>query len=184
MEIFSLGFLYLFLPVTVLVYYLLPRKDSRWKNGFLLLASLAFYLLSSPRFLPVLCLLAVTDYLLGRWIERLSVLPRQSPGEEIRQSRQRKLLLGIGLGKDLGLLLALEILDQLGVLGDKGIPLGLLVYAFTAGGYLIDIYKRDVPSEKNLVDYALFGLFSARATTAPLSDTARSGDSSRNGGPL
>lgn len=168
MEIFSLGFLYLFLPVTVLVYYLLPRKDSRWKNGFLLLASLAFYLLSSPRFLPVLCLLAVTDYLLGRWIERLSVLPRQSPGEEIRQSRQRKLLLGIGLGKDLGLLLALEILDQLGVLGDKGIPLGLLVYAFTAGGYLIDIYKRDVPSEKNLVDYALFGLFFCKSYNGPL----------------
>lgn len=62
----------------------------------------------------------------------------------------------------------MEILDQLGVLGDKGIPLGLLVYAFTAGGYLIDIYKRDVPSEKNLVDYALFGLFFCKSYNGPL----------------
>ena len=168
MEIFSLGFLYLFLPATILIYYLLPWKDSRWKNAFLLVASLTFYLLSIPKFLPVLCLLAVTDYLLGRWIERISVLPPESAETERRHRRLRKLLLGIGLGKNLGLLLVLEILDQLGVLGVRGLPLGLLVYAYTASGYLIDVYKRDVSCEKNLVDYSLFGLFFCKCFNGPL----------------
>lgn len=168
MEIFSLRFLYLFLPITILIYYFLPRRSCQWKNAFLLLVSLAFYGLSAPGFLPVLCLLAVTDYLLGRGLERLSVLPQQSAAAELRQKRLRKLLLGAGLVKNLGLLLVLEILDQLGTLRGKAIPLGLLVYVFTACGYLIDVYKRDVSSEKNLLDYALFGLLFCKCYNGPL----------------
>ena len=56
-------FLFYFLPVFLLVYFLVDRK---YKNGVALLASLVFYGFGSPRFLLILLLSILIDYFLVR----------------------------------------------------------------------------------------------------------------------
>ena len=55
-------FLFFFLPITVLTYYLCPR---RWRNAQLLLASLVFYGWGEPRFLPLMLIVILLNYFCG-----------------------------------------------------------------------------------------------------------------------
>ena len=59
----SLTFLYAFLPVTVLLYFLLP--SPRWRSGVLVAASLVFYAWGDPRSLPLLIGTALLVWLCG-----------------------------------------------------------------------------------------------------------------------
>ena len=64
----SLEFIFLFLPVTLAVYFLVPH---RFKNAVLLLSGLCFYAFGEPKFLPVMMLTIAVDYLFGLWIRHL-----------------------------------------------------------------------------------------------------------------
>src|ERR1700722_17119054 len=61
-------FLFLFLPVVLTVYLLLPGLRAR--NFWLLLASLAFYAWGEVGFIFLLLASTIANYLLGRWVDR------------------------------------------------------------------------------------------------------------------
>ena len=82
-------FLLWFLPVFLVVYFLVDRN---YKNGVALLASLVFYGFGSPRFLLILLLSILIDYFLVRQIDR-------SP-----EAKRRKLFLILSVVLNLGLL--------------------------------------------------------------------------------
>ena len=63
----SLEFLYLFLPLTLFAYFALPYGA---KNYVLLVASLLFYGVAQPRFLPLMLAVAIFDYFFGLFIFR------------------------------------------------------------------------------------------------------------------
>src|SRR5690606_7557039 len=63
----SLTFLYIFLPVTLVVYFLVPNLV--WKNGVLIFASLLFYAWGEPIWTFLLILSAGVDYIHARVIE-------------------------------------------------------------------------------------------------------------------
>lgn len=63
----SLTFLYLFLPLVLLGYFLLP---PRWRNAFLLLASLGFYAWGEPRYLFLMLFSTVFDFFIARFVYR------------------------------------------------------------------------------------------------------------------
>ena len=67
MEFSNLFFLYIFLPLTLLVYFVVPQM--RWKNYVLIAASLIFYAMGQPYFLPLLLLTAAGNYLLAFRVE-------------------------------------------------------------------------------------------------------------------
>lgn len=71
----SLVFLGLFLPITLVIYYLLYAlfRDVRWLNSILLLASLFFYAWGEPVWVFVLIMTALLDYGNGRRIDRYRV---------------------------------------------------------------------------------------------------------------
>ena len=62
----SIAFLYVFLPLTLLIYYAVPRKA---KNTVLLIASLLFYFYGEQKYTLLLVLSSVSDYLHGLYIE-------------------------------------------------------------------------------------------------------------------
>lgn len=64
MEFSNLFFLYLFLPLSIGIYYLMP--SLRAKNAVLLLSSLLFYTFGQVQTLPVLLLSALVNFLLAR----------------------------------------------------------------------------------------------------------------------
>lgn len=79
----STVFLFLFLPITLLGYYLLGR---RLRNSFLLLMSLLFYASGEPKFVFVMMASIVVNYLLGIALGRASRYCSQLCGRESRGS--------------------------------------------------------------------------------------------------
>ena len=62
----SLTFLFLFLPLVLLLYYILP--GIRAKNILLLVASLLFYAWGEPVYILLMILSVLVNWLAGRWI--------------------------------------------------------------------------------------------------------------------
>ena len=148
-------FLFLFLPVFLLVYYAV--KDS-WRSYVIVLGSYLFYAWWRPDFLWLLIGVSVGSYAFALAIER---------AEE--PARFRILSVGVTLN-----LLALgyfkyanfgvESLNAaLVAIGLKPLefahvllPIGLSFYIFHAISYLVDIYRREAPPAKNLIDFSAF----------------------------
>ncbi|MCM1308694.1 MAG: MBOAT family protein, partial [Butyrivibrio sp.] len=61
----GLVFLFLFLPVSILLYYICPQ---RFRNAVLLLVSLVFYAWGEPKYILIMIFSAVFDYVNGRLI--------------------------------------------------------------------------------------------------------------------
>ncbi|MCI8360586.1 MAG: MBOAT family protein [Clostridiales bacterium] len=162
----SLVFLYLFLPLVLLAYYLLPR---RLRNGLLLAASLLFYGWGEPSFLPVILFSAFINYLFGRLIERY----RERPG-------RARLFAALAVGLDLLLLAVFKyagflagslaaLLPGLGMTVPViPLPLGISFYTFQVVAYVADVYRRQVTAQKSFVQFAAFMSFFPQLIAGPI----------------
>lgn len=145
----SLSFLLYFLPVVVLLHYVLPEK---LQNAFLLLASLLFYAWGDARQVPLFAALLLVNWGMGLLIDR-----QISP-------KARKALLIAGMVCDFGALLFFKYTGFL--LGMTGLqpafvskltlPLGISFFIFQATGYLIDVYQRQTKPERSPVSFGAF----------------------------
>ena len=123
MNLYSLSFIYLFLPLSVLVYHAVP---ARAKNPMLLLISLAFYTLAEPRYLPLMVGSVLLDYACARALERF----------EGRQPLRTAFMLAV-LVKNAWLVI---MLSHLTANREIWRPLGVMIYALTSLGYVADVY--------------------------------------------
>ena len=149
-------FLFVFLPLFLGCYYLTPM---RWRSALILLFSYAFYAWWRPDFLLLLAGVTVGSYVFALFIDASA------------DERRRKRLVGIGITlnlltlgyfkyanfgvdafNDLVLLLGFEPMRMARVL----LPIGLSFYIFHAISYLVDIYRKEAPPARNLVDFAAF----------------------------
>jgi len=155
MDLISGGFL-LFAALTVLVYRALPPGlRPKW----LLLMSAVFYLWADVR-----CGLFLLLSVLSCWGAAL-YLPR---------AKRKRLLLGLALLFNLGLMAALKLLPRLlARMGGGGFallyPLGLSFYSLQAAGYVIDVYRGRIAPEKKLWRFALFLCFFPVVSQGPIS---------------
>ena len=152
MSFSDLTFLFYFLPLFFAVYYILP---FRFKNAALVLGSFAFYFIGA----------GTRDTLLLSGVLLLHyALARAMAGKEVRT---RKALLIIALAADLFCLVyfkyAAFILENLGKLTgtafslvELALPLGVSFYLFQSAGYLIDVYRGEVPAQRNFIDLAAY----------------------------
>ena len=149
-------FLFAFLPLFLLCYYLTPWRA---KSGLILVFSYLFYAWWRPDFLGLLVGVTLVSYGFA--------LAMGNTQDETR--RHRLLTTGVTLN-----LLALGYfkyanfgIDSLNValigLGFQSIefthvllPIGLSFYIFHAISYLVDIYRREAPPARNLIDFAAF----------------------------
>lgn len=145
----TLSFVLLFLPLSVLGYYLTP---SRGRNGALLLFSLLFCFLLQPHWLPVLCLSVGVDFGLSRLYPRLS-------------ARLRGLPLALSLAKTVLLLGGSAVACAA---WELAAPVGLMVCSITAAGYLAEQYRGEVEQPAGFVAFALFCLLFCKLPTGPL----------------
>ena len=60
-----------FLPITILVYFLIPARFLKARNLWLLIASLLFYGWGEPKYIAVMAFSIVFNYVFGRVIGRL-----------------------------------------------------------------------------------------------------------------
>lgn len=148
----SIPFLYFFLPLTLLVYAVAPRKT---KNAVLLILSLLFYWWGEPKYVLLMIFTVTFCYFAGIIIENR------------RNSPKGKLLLNFSVAVPLGLLALFKYADFL--LGSfnsltgadipllrLALPIGISFYTFQAISYVIDVYRGDVPAQKNYISLATY----------------------------
>ncbi len=160
----------LFFLVVFTLYWSMPWDRARvW---LLLAASFVFYAAWSEWLAVIICISTVMDYLIGRGLES-----SESP-------RRRKLLLGISLVGNLGLLAYFKyanfflhsVQEALKAAGAESslpvlnilLPLGISFYTFEAISYTMDVYRRRIPAERDLGHFMLFILFFPHLIAGPI----------------
>ena len=140
-------FLYLYLPIVFILYYITPFK---WRNVILLIANFVFYGWGEPIYMTVMAASILIDYGLGIMI-----------GKYREQRNIAKCFTAISIVMNLGLLVFFKYtdfiftnvgLDTLGI----ALPIGISFYTFQKISYIIDVYRRDVLAQKNIVNFAVF----------------------------
>jgi len=165
----SYPFIFVFWPVTAVVYFLLIR--FRWTlaaKGWLALASLFFYGYWDYKYVPLILGSILFNYLTGRWIASVS-------GSAVGK---RKAILAFGIVVDVALLgyykyanFFLENLSELTghhyPLLQIVLPLGISFFTFTQIAFLVDAYRGKV-HETNFVSYVLFVTFFPHLIAGPI----------------
>ena len=165
----SVPFLFYFLPCVLLVYFLVP---GTLKNGVLLLASLLFYGWGEPRYLLVMLAAIAQGYVFGLLIEKS------------RGKRRAGLYLALSVLLSLGTLAYFKYADfmirNLNALTGLSVPLlslalpvGISFYTFSAGGYLIDVYRGTVAPERSLLTFGTYLTMFPKLVSGPIASYAQ-----------
>lgn len=145
----SITFIYYFLPILLLIYFIVP---SKFKNFVLLLFSLIFYFLGEPKYIVVLILSCVLNYIFSKLIAK---------------GKFRKLLLILAIIYNVGQLLIFKYTDffitNINNIFNLDIalkyivmPIGISFFTFQALGYVIDVYNEKHPPATNLIEFMTY----------------------------
>ena len=143
-------FVYMFLPIVCLIY-LCSKKELH--NGILLAASILFYAWGEPRYLAIMLLTIIVNYLGAIAIEKWT--------------KYKKLSLILTIIVNLGFLAYFKyfnfLLDNINHIFSLDIkfvevilPLGISFYTFQAMSYLIDVYRDECKAQKDFYKLALY----------------------------
>ena len=147
----------------------------RGKNLLLIVASLVFYAYGEPVY--ILLMLAST---IVNWAFALAIGRAQTAGaEDGRRSRSAKLAVAAAVAVNLGLLgvfkyaaMAVGTVDGLFGLGLQApalaLPLGISFYTFQALSYVIDVYRGEVPAQRNYGKVLLYIAFFPQLVAGPI----------------
>jgi len=143
----------MFLPVVIMVNFLLP---SKYRNAFLLIANLFFYAFGEPVYVLLMLASILLNYLCALWLDKTVSYAK------------RKAILIINIVLNIGalcyfkytclLLNTLRLIPLLSTLPIANIvlPIGISFYTFQAMSYVIDVYRRDTRSTKSFIDFAAY----------------------------
>ena len=147
-------FLFLYLPLSLIFYFLTPL---RWRNVSLLLVSLAFYGWEKPIYLLIMLFVIVINYVFGYLIDRES---------DNQTARKRALIIGViiniavlGFFKYADFLLeSLSCVPFLSFLKPIGIslPIGISFYTFQSMSYIIDVYRNKASAQKKFTNFGAY----------------------------
>jgi alginate O-acetyltransferase complex protein AlgI len=156
--------------LAVSLFFLLLVRQNRARKVYLLLASYYFYAHWDVRFLGLILISTVTDFLVGKGLARA------------HNPRSRRLLLLISLGVNLGLLGVFKyanfFIDSLApLLASLGwhtgtlqiiLPVGISFYTFQTLSYTIDVYRGRLATCDDFLDFALFVGFFPQLVAGPI----------------
>ncbi len=147
-------FLFAYLPIVLLLYYISPRK---LRNPILLLTSLVFYGWGEPIYLFLMMATIALDYVCGLLIGKYEDQPK---------AKKAVLILGVvlnlaslGFFKYAGFFAqqfnAIPFLPDISVPAIT-LPIGISFYVFQSMSYIIDVYRKDAPMQKDPVAFGTY----------------------------
>lgn len=157
----SIIFIYYFLPLLLLMYFIVPNK---YKNLILLIFSLIFYFLGEPKYIIVLILSCIINYIISKQIEK---------------NKHRKIYLIISLIYNIGNLLIFKYTDffiqNINNILNTNIPylyiimpIGISFYTFQIVAYIIDVYNKKHKSSKNLLNFMTYVCLFPQLVAGPI----------------
>lgn len=161
-------FIFIFLPAVLFVYYVILRKSRTAQNIFLFAASLFFYAWGEPRFVFIMMLSIVINWLAGILVDRFS-------GDR----GKARLILGIDVFFNILILFIFKYLTfaltnlQLAGLNSINVPvielpIGISFFTFQAMSYVIDVYRGDGDVQKNIINVGLYISFFPQLIAGPI----------------
>ena len=160
-------FLFLFLPVVLLVYYLPLRRWRQGQNVFLLLASLGFYAWGEPWFVLVMLGSILANYGFGLWVDACK-----------RAGRTCLPPLVAALAVNLGILFVFKYLTfTLGILNRLGaafvipgieLPIGISFFTFQALSYVLDVHRDRGEVQRSPLKVGLYISFFPQLIAGPI----------------
>ena len=162
----SISFLCFFLPLLLAVYYIVPKRFGTIRNLVLLLFSMVFYLWGGTRYALLLLTSIGVNYLGGLAVGCLTGKGARRAALILAVSAN---LLLLGWFKYAGFIS--EIINALGIsvpVLEIILPIGISFYTFQGMSYVIDVYRRDVPVQKNPIHVAFFVAFFPQLVAGPI----------------
>ena len=152
----GIPFLYYFLPCVLLAYFVVPKP---FRNFVLLLFSLLFYAWGEPVYVFLMLFSIVFGYVTG-------ILLEKSMEKEWHLLTPRRVLTG-SIVVFAGLFVFIKYTDFFisninGLTGADipllkiALPIGISFYTFQIISYLVDVYRKDVPAQKNFISLAAY----------------------------
>jgi alginate O-acetyltransferase complex protein AlgI len=182
-------FMFYFLPLVLMVYYLLPGRRSR--HAALTILSYVFYGWANPLFFVLMLYSTLIDYFCGlamvgqfspkAWSQPIPVLERGGP-----RSRVQKIALAASIFQNLALLgffkyFNFGVENYNAVLAGLGLtdhvwqnalritlPLGISFYTFQSMSYSIDVYRGDARAIRHFVDFACYVAMFPQLVAGPI----------------
>ena len=168
----SLEFLYLFLPITLLLYYAVPPRFLPWRNAVLLAVSLVFYGWGEPRYLILMMATIAIDYAFGYAVGKAV----SADGN----AKKAKILLVLAVVINLAILGFFKYydffitnlrlipgLERLPLLGLE-LPIGISFYTFQALSYVIDVYRKETSAQRHIVSFGAYVTLFPQLVAGPI----------------
>ena len=135
----SIPFLYYFLPLVLILYFLVPKG---WRNAWLLISSLIFYGWGEPKYLILMA---------------ASILAFYGFGLAIGYGKRKKLWLTLSVATGVVLLGVFKYAGFFtGGLISLALPIGISFYLFQCMSYGVDVYRGTVPPQRNLISFGAY----------------------------
>lgn len=168
-----------FFIIALLANHLLRRHITA-RNAVNFVASYYFYGCWDWRFLSLIVVSTMIDYCCGL---ALNVNPADV-GKPVEPDRRRKVIILISLVANLGLLgvfkyfnffaeSAAALMATIGLEASPTLlrivlPVGISFYTFQTLSYTIDVYRREIPTERNLLTFGLYVAFFPQLVAGPI----------------
>lgn len=151
----SMFFLWIFLPIVILGYYCVGKK---YKNFWLLIASLFFYAWGEPVYILLMLFSILFNYASAICLDKFS---------------KKKAILLVSVFINLGMLGYYKYFGFVaGVFGVEGVsvvlPIGISFFTFQAMSYVIDVYRGHYPAERNILNVAIYISFFPQLIAGPI----------------
>lgn len=159
----SMIFLWLFLPIVLILYF---TSKEKYRNYILLLASLIFYAWGEPKYIILMLISIIINYIFGILIDKFR--------------NKDKLFLMLAILTNLGLLGYFKyynffisnfnkvISHNLLAVRNIILPIGISFYTFQILSYIIDLYRKEIKVQKNIFNLALYVSFFPQLIAGPI----------------
>ena len=148
----SITFLFYFLPIVLIIYYLIPNK---YKNIVLLISSFIFYFYGEPKNIYIMILSILATYIFGILIDKY------------KKTKYSKIFLILSIFINIGLLIYFKYADFIIKnvnlwLSNKIdlihviLPIGISFYTFQLISYIVDVYRGEAKVQKNIIKLATY----------------------------
>lgn len=167
-------FMFTFLPLSLILYYIIPKNNTKLRNKLLFFVSLFFYAWGEPIYLLIMIISIVINYIFALLVEKYR-----------KNIKFQKIIIAIMLMANLSILFVFKytgffiknintLLHSNFYVPNIALPIGISFFTFQAISYVIDVYRRVdidgeiVEAQKSIINVGLYIAFFPQLIAGPI----------------